>query len=93
MLTLSVCGRAVAGCDFQMSAGTYRVGQTDTRDTLIIASEPLTFEVDDWTLVPANHLIVAMPGASDTDDSGTRCCPKRLLIAVCCSFVVFPVLC
>lgn len=50
-----------------MHAGTYRVGRSDICDTLIIASEPLTYEVDDWTLVPANHIIVAMPGSGDTD--------------------------
>jgi hypothetical protein len=31
----------------------------DVPDTLIVASEPLTYELDDWTLVPRNHMVVA----------------------------------
>eukprot|EP01100_Stratorugosa_tubuloviscum_P008297 TRINITY_DN3453_c1_g2_i1.p1 TRINITY_DN3453_c1_g2~~TRINITY_DN3453_c1_g2_i1.p1 ORF type:complete len:327 (-),score=162.82 TRINITY_DN3453_c1_g2_i1:116-1057(-) len=47
------------GSDFQMAEGTFRVGRSEPKDTVLIASEPLTTILEDWTLIPSNHMIVA----------------------------------
>lgn len=37
-----------------------------TQDTLVISSEPLSKVPSEWTLVPANHMVIAIPDTTQS---------------------------
>jgi glutamine amidotransferase len=49
----------------------FRMGKADPKDTVLVASEPLTFVDEDWTLVPRNHMIL-ITGDRATPQDVTR---------------------
>jgi len=51
-----------SGMRFENVEGRYRMLPANSQvEAVIVASEPLTDEREDWTLVPANHMVVVSP--------------------------------
>lgn len=50
-----------------MHEGTFRVGSAYPKDTVLISSEPLTYVLEDWSLVPANSIVMCTPSPTPGD--------------------------